>query len=568
MKCTKCGAELMENEKVCAACGAPVEEKRKKAGGRIAAAAVVAAAVVGAGAFGVSRMGQKDPKEVVISAFENIYTEDQTDPLEELLGWKKLFENASAGSTQISLEMNFDSCSDEDTNRIFAGSGIKVGQKTDYDNKKTAAEIGVVYQNMDLAHLNLYCGDEMIMVSVPELSGKVFALDLSDGLAGRVAESPILGQMLKESGTDIEGLSDYIRELSERETEGGESNPYDLKALYNRYKEGSKAQENFKAAMTVEKADKAKYIMDGKEVNCQGYLVNISKDSMVEFLRTSSEFFLNDEELKKAYLEQLEVSTKMMRLFGGSVDTISAEEMQMQSYEQAEQTIRQVISQMDQSLSDVSMTVYVDKKGRLAAFSGSTAVNIAEGENRIQVTADVKLEGGTYLTENGQASVMIDGGTDKMVFDIEKTGTYDGKSWSSEGRIRVDGTEQNAGALNVTLKGDYSSETGEFSLAADGSVNEEADGKISVTANGVVDELEKGSVMHVTLDELAVSLSDDVSVALSGSYEQRPLGGEVTPPEGEQMDVVAADEAAWQSVMMEMYMNVIGLIGQLGPVLN
>lgn len=89
---------------------------------------------------------------------------------------------------------------------------------------------------------------------------------------------------------------------------------FDVKALWDRYKEGCEAQDNFKAAMTVEKAEKGTYTVDGKNETCKGYTVNISKDSMVDFLRTSADFFLQDEELKSAFLKQLETTVKLSQL--------------------------------------------------------------------------------------------------------------------------------------------------------------------------------------------------------------------------------------------------------------
>ena len=53
---------------------------------------VAAAAVVGIGAFAFTRMSQKDPKDIVIDAFENIYTEGQVNPLEELFGVTQFVE--------------------------------------------------------------------------------------------------------------------------------------------------------------------------------------------------------------------------------------------------------------------------------------------------------------------------------------------------------------------------------------------------------------------------------------------------------------------------------------------
>ena len=67
----------------------------------------------------------------------------------------------------------------------------------------------------------------------------------------------------------------------------------------------------------MEKAEKKTFVIDDAEVNCKGYQVQLSKDFMIEFIKGSTDFFLNDEELKETYLKQLEQSVKMTELMGG-----------------------------------------------------------------------------------------------------------------------------------------------------------------------------------------------------------------------------------------------------------
>ncbi len=137
----------------------------------------------------------------------------------------------------------------------------------------------------------------------------MFTVDLGEGLAERIKNSPTVGPLLEQNGVDVEGMAVYFTELMDEaekaQTEGRQ--PFDVEALINRYKEGCKAQENFKAALTVEKAAKGTYTIDGAQVSCKGYNVTVSKDSMIEFLRQSSDFFLQDETLKADFMRQLEI---------------------------------------------------------------------------------------------------------------------------------------------------------------------------------------------------------------------------------------------------------------------
>lgn len=536
-------------------------------------AAVAAAAVVGVGAFGVVKLTEKDPKEEVIDAFKNVYSEDQTYPFEEIFGLSELRQNALETSTEGTLKLVLDRCSDETINP-YAGSGFRLDQRSDVENKKSAVDLGVIYNNMDLLTAQFYYGDEKLMASVPDLIGKVFVLDLGDGLADRLKESPTVGPMLEYAAgsgeVDLEGELDYLKELREKFQTEKAGDPYDLKGLLNRYKEGCRAQENFKAAMTVEKAGRKICRMDGGQVNCKGYQVHISKDAMLAFVRTSSDFFLQDETLKQTYLENLERSTKIASFFGTSSVAVSAKDLQEETYEEVRAQVEEAIDQLDQMLQDVDMTIYVDKKGRLAAVDGATSIipYAEEGESQDQtpvpLTFSAELQGGTYLTQNGWASVTIEEGGDVLMVKLTKTGSY------ADGRLECQylvSAKDETEAAALDFGGSYTEDSGEYSFY----VNAERAGTElgSIEISGVVDQLEKGVSMHVAVDEISVQAPEkSFELVLSGEYSIQPLGSEVTEPEGEQLDVLAATEDDWSAITMELWFSLIGLTTQFGNVQN
>lgn len=560
--------------------GASLEPPKKKNGAKLAVIAAAAAAVVGIGAFAAVKMMEKDPKEVVIAAFENIYTEDQVDPLEELFGLSEFGQYTAADSQQVTTELVLENCSEEAVNRL-AGGGIRTDVRFDNENQKGSLDLAILFNNMDLAKLNLYYGDRMIMAAVPELSSKVFTLDVGEGLADRLKNSPTLGPVLEDSDVDVEELADFYEEymawIQAKLEDGTSSDPYGLKDVWKRYQEGSQAQENFKAALTVEKAGKGTFQMDGKEVSCKGYQVHVSKDSLISFLRTSADFFLEDEELKENFLENLRISLRLTEIIGGTDATealggLSAEEQLNEGYEQVRQSVDEAIDTLDEALGDVEMLVHVDPKGRLASVEGNTSVK-ARGEV-IAVDFSLALQGGSYLTQNAQAKVVLAGDGENFTMELLKQGTYDQKSLTGDIALDLygDGDGEHIGLM---FGGTYDAESGDFSLRAEGSSAEEK--VLGLSAAGVVSELEKGSVLHVDMDEIRVDVpssevlniaTGDVYVTFSGEYDLRPLSGEVTEPEGEKLDIVAATEEDWQQVMMEAYLGIMDIASQLGSVMN
>lgn len=617
MKCSKCGAEFGEDVKFCTQCGAPMgdegqdaqaesgsqpaaeeakqesgegpEEEPKTAGPmsipaaqqasgepepnkkflKILFAVIAAVAVIAIAALAYVKMNAKDPKQVVIDAFENVYTEGQVFPYEELFGFKEFSKNAQTADSESGLTLKMDSCSDPTVNQ-FAGSGLRLEGKSDKTNKKSSFNMGVIYNGMDLANLDAYYGDDNLMLAVPELSGTVFTVDLGDGLADRIKNSPTVGPLLEESGVDVDGLAAYFTDLiaeAEQAEEEGKA-PFDMEALLTRYREGCKAQENFKAAMTVTKASKGTYTVNGAEASCQGYDVVISKDSMIEFLRTSSDFFLQDETLKGDYLKQLETTVKMSELMGSAMtgmDSMSAQELQEQAYDEVKDAVDEMITYLDKSLTDIKMTVYVDKNGNLAAFGGTTNLYVednGEGEDGyIAVTFHVALEGGSYQTQNMKANITMEDATDTVKVDLVKQGTYDGKKLTCD--LSVDVTALDDETYNFMYTGTYDSNDGSYHAAAE--LGGQGSQYFKISANGVIDQMEKGKSYHMDIDALEIAAMDNyVNVVLSGELYSRPLSGEVTPLEGEPMDMLAATEEEWNNVIMEMAFAVIGLAGQLG----
>lgn len=614
MKCSYCGSELNEQDQACPFCGkataggeaerrmaeggsvsevpAPMgatagfdkaspEPPKKKPAGKIAAIAVAAAAVIGIGAFAVVKMTEKDPKEVVIAAFENIYTEDQVSPLEELFGVSGFQQYATAVNQQVEMELMLDECSEETVNNL-SGGGFRTEFKYDKENQQGAFDLSILFNRMNLITMNAYYGDETIMAAVPELSGKVFTLDVSEGLVERLENSPTLGPVLASSDIDVEALADFYQEYMEwiqkKIEDGTASDPYGLKDAWRRYQEGSKAQENFKAALTVEKAEKGTFRMDGKDVNCKGYRVHISKDSMISFLETSADFFLQDEQLKENFLENLRMSLRMLEITSQSdveyiLHGLSVEEHLEENYEEVRDAVDDAIEELDSALSDVEMLVHVDSKGRLACVEGTTSLDI--DDETVDVEFYVNLQGGSYLTQNAQIEVELAQDKENVKIEIAKKGTYDRTQLTNDWEVDWYGAEEDD-HYSFTLSNAYSADDGGFTV--EGAVTAADEKIVQIAAEGVVSELEKGSVLHMDLDEIRIDapsagqmlagMDENFYLVLSGEYDLRPLEDEIEEPSGEKMDVLAATESDWQRVAMEAYMGIMDIASQLQSVID
>ena len=557
-------SDVLPAETVAAFSEAPVPEKpaKSKKGTIIAIVAAIVVAIVGISAFAIMNTKTADPKQVVLDAFKTVNPEGEISPMEELFGWSKIPGNLKQESSEIALTVKMDSCSYADVN-AYAGIGLRMGVKEDIAAENSEMNVAVLYKDMDLANLNLYIGDETLVMAVPELSSKAFTLKIDDTLGDRIKNSPIVGPLLAENGVDLDAYLTYMDELvaQAEDQEGTEVQALDLKTMLDRYEKGCSARDNFKAAMEVKAGEAASFTLDGKEEKCNGYDVVISKDSLIEFLRTSSDFFLQDEELKEAYLKQLEATVRMSEIMSGSSMGMgsSANDMMQQSYDEMEASVNQMIGYLEESLHDVTMTVYVDKKGRLAAVNGTTVITAEEED--LNVKFNWELQGGTYLTQNMLGEIVLtDAAGESITVDFIQAGTYDKNNLTYELKMNVLAIDD---AINFVYKGDYSAESGSYNISTGMTVNRED--IFEITAKGIVDELEPGKWIHASLDELKLSVTGEPDlVTLSGEFGIQPLSGTIEAPTGESLDILAATEADWQSVLTEAAFKLMAIASQLG----
>ena len=599
MKCRKCGAELQENEKICSVCGQEAEtvetnarkeetketsdtadgltasdqapsgspEPEKKKSGKVMFGVAVAVAVVGIGAAAVPKL-MENPKKTVIAAFESINSENQITGAEEIFGWKEFLENYGKVDCESVFRIQIDGCS-EPGMEMFEGAGLEVRSMADLENWKSRAEMSLDYKHMDLADLQFYYGDQMFMAAVPQLVDRVFTLKIDDSLGESLKNSPMAAPYLEESGVDIDQLAELTKEMMEKPENGKAKGQLDFPGLFDRYRKGCKAKESFQQAMMVEKAEKANFLIDGKETSCKGYHVQINKDSLIAFLRTSSDFFLNDEEMKKQYLDQLRLSISMAALFSGSMENgalSSAEEMVQQNYDEIKEQADWMIQILEQSLQDIDMMVYVDPKGRLAGLTGTTTVveadmDTVEERREAQIEFALELQGGNYLTENmnGRLSITSDGATMDILY--EKAESYDKERLDSSCKVTVLSPDDENITMNAS--GTYIAESGDCQLSFELLVPEMQ--PIVIHGSGVVTELEKGKSIYADIDAMSIE-AEGVTMNFSGELGYGPLSGEVLPLEGEDLDVLAATEEDWGEIVMEAYGNIFGLMAQLAGV--
>lgn len=521
----------------------------------IPAGAAAAVAVIGGG---VMLSHQADPKDTVIDAFKSITAEGQLNPSEEIFGTKELEDLLQKGSAQTGMELSMTGISDESLNQM-SGAGIGLDVKRDVDSGRQLLNLSLQYGGGELADAQLYMDDTQIMAAIPVLSSRMFTLDYVNDLEGQLINSPYAAQKLEEQGIDIEGLANYLGQYKEALSD--EEPMLDLKALWNRYKEGSKAIDDLKTAMTVTKNDKKEFTIDGQSENCRGYHVTLPKDALIRFAKTTREFFLNDETLKQDVVRYLELAGDASSIYAadGDGESVDPEEQQKELWAQAEAVLDNLVEEMENTIGDVTMDVYVRKDGKMAGFSYETDATVEE-EN-VRFYGDVSFGGGYNMLSNVNGALNIEDSDGQIItVSLDKTGAYEaGKSWSGQVIATLQGDEEK---YQFILDGDYQIADGSYEVKLD--LQSNGASQASLTANGAVSELSKSESVHIDMDSLRLETTllngSSSYVEFAGSYYVNPLEDEIAQPDGVPFDVLASSEEDYNQVTTEITGNLFAIL--------
>ncbi len=196
----------------------------------------------------------------------------------------------------------------------------------------------------------------------------------------------------------------------------------------------------------------------------------------------------------------------------------------------------------------------------MAGFDFESAAEI-EGEV-IQIRGEAAFAGGYNMGANMTAFVELEGEDGKTVaLSYESTGAYEkDKSWETY----IRGTVEAAGeSFGISCESTCEAAGDAWDYALDLTF---LSGKMSVgslSSNGVIEIPQKGESLRIDMDSIRVEspmAGAGPAIELSGSCEAGPLTEEVTVPEGDPFDILAATEEEYQAVGMEIYGNLFGLI--------
>lgn len=589
LECPVCSKKLMEaqsggeaagetssqskeqNEGAPASVPAVPEKKQKKVW--IAGVTVAAIAAVGGVAFW--QMNRKDPKNVVIDAFKGVVAKGQTNPGEEIFGWKSMNEKMYKGSYEMNMGLSIGQFMGDTE---MQGAGFSLDAREDREKGAMDMDFGLQYGGMDVMNAKVYLDSSELAFALPDMTDKVFSLNLAEDLNTQIANSPYLGKNMSDVGIDLQSYADYMKKVNE--LSHSETPLFDVAALWDRYKTGSEAINNLKAAMTVEKGEKKSFTIDGKEQECSGYDVVLTKDSLVQFFDETKDFFLEDETLKKDMITYLELLNTLNESVYGSVDLsavygldstgedMTPEKQQVELWTSTDEELEELLSQLEDVMGDVNLAVYVTNDGKLASFDYSTTVSektsSEDSADVYKIYGTVEFKGGYNQLANVDSILTAENPQgEKVIVTVIKTGEYEkGKSYSAGLNLNMLVENQE---VAFDMMGNYNIKDGAYMLSVSAVDNDVEVG--SITVDGVVEDLVPGESFNVQIDSLKVEAGngpESMTLAeLYGNFGMGIIEGGISKPEGESFDILAATEEDWNAVIMELYLGLMSMMSSL-----
>ena len=344
--------------------------------------------------------------------------------------------------------------------------------------------------------------------------------------------------------------------------------------------------------MTAEKIEKKDFTINGANVSCKGYHATVTRDALIQFLKTTKEFFLSDETLKSDMISYMGMVTELQGTMAMLADPSmqSPEEMQQQLWQEAETSADALIESLDAHMGDVAMNVYVTKDGKMAGFDFETTLTTEAAEESeaadaetaeteesaadeeageataetVKVTGNVAFAGGYNMLANVDAVITMENSAGESVtFTAAKTGTYEAdKSYTAGFNGTMESGEE---SFSLNYDGSYQAEDGTYEISLELLEGEES--QMKLTSSGYFENVVKGESFDLYMDsvkiETPILTGETDYLEFSGSYQAGPLETAVEIPEGEAFDLLAGTEADYQAVLTELSGNVFALMMQL-----
>ncbi|MDR5588795.1 MULTISPECIES: hypothetical protein [Clostridium] len=473
-----------------------------------------------------------NPKVKVVKALKATNDElNSRKTFSEQVTGEKDFLNVYDKGLNQEMEMNMVSSNIEELQEAY-GTGFKLTSAIDNDNKKALISLSAKYQGQDTGSFNVYTDNQKLMVKLPSIYSKWFMFDCENiqnqynnsifGQQGRMPNDEITLKMFED-----DEIPTY-NELKEVLVKGYlKSHENDLSQIAD--------------SIIVKKLDKSKEIMiNGVNQKCKGYDVSISKNEIDKFLLSIYDYFENDTEARN-------ILNRYFKNFN-SISTVKNSDEMLDSFKSLEKFISYLKN--DFSVNDISMKVYVDKKGRAVKTDFDTGINMKD--DTLKINSSIEYKGKDNIGDDIDISMLFDNNGVQANADMNLKTINEESSTQNvfSGKITSHGE-----TLGIDLNTKYDTESkklnGEFKFGANGE-------EMTFAYNGKYDFNKENKYLKFDFDKINFNkniANTNEYITLDFSYGRMPLNKPIEEPNEEKVEIFKIDQNKLVEIFLEIEQN-------------
>ncbi len=505
------------------------EPKKKGKGGLIAVIIIAIVLIIALfAAVGILVSGMfASPKSKVSKGFANMMEEikEYQNPVMETIKMDQLQEAMAENGTTIDMSVN---ASVADSIGSF---GVDCVMNVDRKSKEMDMNLAFSIMNYALFSTQFATDNESMYLSAPELFEGNLKFPV-EGFAEKFNDSELaylLGMEVPEEyeitlfdeGEDAasigQGLEEYFGE------EFMQTITDDVAAIAK--------------AVKVEKYDETKKVdINGKKVECKGYLVSVA-----------------EEEINQYYADILKELT-----FGKFSDAVIATNLpDMAAYGYTEEDLRSEWEDMMEELTieldgDLEVIVYLDRKNRIVSMEAKE-IPLLICDEEFNTDFEINFLGEERTLDSIEAELKVDSGSTVTSFFLERvaeiTKEERNDSWEISMIPELDSDE----GLTFYFTNNWNIEDKEFYV--DCGIASVDDFEMELEIEGCISEYEAGKSCTYEFEDITLYEGSEPIVMLSGELTQSELQEKIEIPT-DAWDILDASESELGGFFMEIYDNI------------
>jgi hypothetical protein len=429
-----------------------------------------------------------------------------------------LNKNIESGNISAGIALNV-------SDGMYKGAGIEFNIDRNDSNQTAQAAANLNLNGTALLALKSYADNETAVVSVPALYDKNFSVDVNQ----------LSKNIYNMSGIDFD---------PESENENVFFNTKVSDSTYNViYNDLSKA---FKTAgnMAWRKASSEREFtsLEKSEVNnlqCKGYEIKLMPEGSKIFLTAFGEELFNNNNFKNAmYTLAKSEFSKNGFAYQLYYQINSPADLSAKLIEGYKAGYDSIINSGE--LGETSMQLFINS-GRL--IKGQFGVAITASGQQLDITCDVDFNGENNPTDAVSASIGMYSQGNQIKLSAIDNNVVDGTKINTNKTFSYDNPN---GLVSFSFNSSYDEENNNFTADFIQSANDVEN--TVVKASGTV-ETQKGGYINADITSFDVVVENQNVLKANGSLFVNPLENEITPIEGETIDLLNMDEEQANEIM-------------------